>query len=126
MNIPNYMLSKNQLAEKYVEIFKPLEVFVSAYYKQYPEIHDKDILKIYESLLKYIKAKLTNFPLPEHKLQGISKMLYEKQYQYLVEIQELYSLEEIQQCLKQLEKSVKLWNREHGSRGYLNFISHFI
>jgi len=125
MNIPSYMLSKSELAKKYIEIFQPLEAFVSYYYKQHPEMHDYDVLNTYEALLKHIRAKLTNFQLPQHNLKGISSMLYEDLYQFLDKIQESYSLEEIQLCLKQLEKSVKLWSREHGSKGYLNFISNY-
>lgn len=126
MNSSSQMLSKTQVAEKYISILQPLEAFVSIYYKRYPEMHDHDVLQVYEALLKDVKAKLTNFPLPQHKLTGIPNMLYEMQNQHLNYMQETYSLEEIQLCLKQLEKSVKLWNREHGSRGYLNFISNFV
>lgn len=119
------MLSKTELAEKYIEILQPLEALVSYNYYKNPELHDHDVLDVYVALLKYVKAKLTNFPLSQHNLIGISSILYEKQRLHLENMQKLYSLEEIQLCLKQLEKSVKFWNRERGSRGYLNYISKF-
>lgn len=108
-----------------MDIFQPLEGFVSSYYAEHPELHDHDILHVYEALLKFIKAKITNFPLPQPNLKGVVNELYEDQILFLNEMQNSYSLQEIQLCLKQLEKSVKLWNREHGSRGYLNYISMF-
>lgn len=116
------MLSKIQLAEKNIQ---PLEAIVSFYYRQHPEMHDYDALRAVETLLKYIRAKLTNYPLPQNDLKGIAKILYDEQYQFLNKIQKSHPLEEIQLCLKQLEKSLKFWSKEQGSRGYFNFISNF-
>lgn len=126
MNTPLHMLSKTEMSEKYIGILQPLEALVSICYSQHTGLHDHDVLRVYEAHLKYFRAKLTNFPLPQHNLKGISSILYEQQHLFLEEMQKSYSLAEIQQCLKQLEKSVKLWNKEHGSRGYLNFISQFL
>ena len=61
--------------------------------------------------------------MPQHNLKGISSEIYELQLSFLEDMNKTYSILEIQECLKVLQKSVKLWNREHGSRGYLNFIS---
>jgi len=126
MNSSLTSLSRIEMAEKYMEILFPLEKIVSMYYEQCPEMHDHDVLRVYEALLKDVRAKLTNFPQPQHKLTNLSKTLYEMQLALINVFQKSYSLEEVLQCLKLLEKSVKLWNKELGSRGYLNFISqHF-
>jgi len=125
MNLPLSMMSKSQLAEKYIGILQPLEAVVSSYNHQHPELHDHDVLHVYEALIKDVRAKLTNFPQPQHNLRVVSNTLYVFLNTFVIEMQNSYSYEEIQQCLKQLEKSVKLWNRELGSRGYLNFISKF-
>lgn len=126
MNIPVSSLSKSEFCEKYIGILEPLESFVTNFYRQYPKLHDHDVLRVYEALLKHFKARLTKFPLPKHKLEGISSEIYILQLQFLEQMESSYSLQEIQECLKTLEKSLKLWNKEHGSRGYLNFISNFI
>jgi len=89
-------------------------------------MHDHDALRTYEALLKDVKAKLTNFPSPQHKFDGISKNLYVEQSEFLTKIAEDYSYEEIQACLKVLEKSVKFWNKQSDSQGYLSFISKFM
>lgn len=123
MNSSFSLLTKSEFADKYMGILQPLESCVTVFYSQHPDLHDHDILRVYEALLKMIKAKLTNFPLPENQLEGISREIYELQLGFLEDIKDSYSLHEIQACLKMLEKSVKLWNREHGSRGYLNFIA---
>lgn len=125
MNLSLEKLSKTELAAKYIEILQPVEVYVSAFYKMYPEMYDLDVQKVYECLLKNIKAQLTNYPMPKHKLEGISNLLYEQLVEFLTDISKKYLAVEIQSCLKQLEKSLKLWTREHGSRGYLNFIAAF-
>ena len=82
MNTPVSMLSKSQFAEKYKGILQPLEVIISHYYRQHHEIHDHDVLKAYEALLKLIKAKLTKFPLPENKLTGVAGLLYDPAAQF--------------------------------------------
>lgn len=125
MNVPSSTLSKSEFAQKYIGILQPLESLVADFYRQYPAMHDHDILRVYETLLKHIKAKLTNFPLPLHNLKGISNDVYALQIAFLEEMESSYSLKEIQECLKTLEKSLKLWNREYGSRGYLTYISQF-
>jgi|688.fasta_scaffold65580_4 hypothetical protein len=84
-------------------------------------MHDHEILRVHEALLKYVKAKLTNYPQPKPKpkLEGVSRDIYAKRLPFLEEMERSYSLKEIQGCLKMLEKSLKVWNREYGSRGYL-------
>lgn len=126
MNKPSFLLSKSEFAEEYVEVLQLLEVLVARFYRQHPQMYDLDVLYVYEALLKRIKAKLTNFPLPQNNLKGVSNDIYVLQLKFLEEMENFYSLKEIQECLKLLEKSLKLWSREHGSKGYLNYIAQFI
>ena len=126
MNTSNASLSKSEFAEKYDEILFPIESYIVQIYEQNPDLHDHDVLRAYEAVLKYIKAKLTRYPLPQPNLKGISLTIYEFILNFLNENESSYSFQEFQDCLKILEKSMKLWNREHGSRGYLNYIDQFI
>lgn len=118
-------LSKSEFAEKYIGILLPLEAFVVFSFRQHPKMYDSDVLCVYEALLKDIKAKLTNYTAPQHKLEGVSDEIYAELNKFLEEKCSSYSILEIQECLKTLEKSLKMWNRERGSRGYLNFINEF-
>jgi hypothetical protein len=119
------VLSKTEFAEKYIGILQPLEAFVAHFYRRYPEMYDLDVLRVYEALLKHIKAELTNFPLPEPKLGKISFEIYDQLFMFLEEMKSSYSLQEIQECLKTLERSLKMWSKDRGSRGYLGFIAQF-
>jgi len=121
----NAFLSTSEFAEKYIELLQPLENSVVRTYREIPSLHDHDVLRVYEALLKYVKAKLTNYPLPQPKLEGTPLSLYLEQLSFIETQANSYSFKEIQECLKLLEKSVKLWNREFGSRGYFNYISRF-
>lgn len=125
MNSSLAMLSKAQLAEKYIEILQPLEMLVSAFYKTNPNMYDSEVQKVYECLLKDIKAQLTNYPMPKHNLTGISENIYSQLTMFLESMKNTYLAEEVQACIKQLDKSLRLWTREHGSRGYLKFIAEF-
>lgn len=126
MSLPIEALSKTEFAEKYVEILQPLETTVAVYYHENNTMHDFDVMHAYGQLLKYIKAKLTNYPLPQITLQGISLELYHYLFEQIELMEQSYTHHELQLALKQLEKSVKFWNREHGSQGYLNFISNYV
>lgn len=112
-------------SEKYMGILQPLEAFVSIYFRTNPMMHDYDVLSVYEALLKFIKAKITNYPVPEIKLKDLSLELYEALFYFIMSKEENYSWQEIQESLKMLEKSVKRWNSRNGSQGYLKFISQF-
>lgn len=119
------VLSTTEFAEQYIEILEPLEAIVTLHFRERPELHDQDVLRVYEALIKHYRARLTNFPLPQHNLEGISREIYTKHFKFLEEKESTYSLQELQECLKFLKKSVEFWNRERGSRGYLNFIVDF-
>lgn len=118
-------LPRKELVERCMGILQPVENFIANFYRQHPETHDYDVLSAYEALSKYFKAKLTNFPLPQHKLNGVSYDIYSFQLSFLETMEGSYSLKEIYDCLKTLEKSLKLWTKNQGSRGYLNYIIQF-
>lgn len=119
-------LSKLEFTEKYHDILKSIEQLVADFYRQNPKMHDHDVLRVYEALVKYAKAKLTNYPLPQPQFEGISSNLYLKQLDVLHHIESTFSYQKIHDCLKTLVKSVIVWNKNLGSQGYLNFISQFI
>lgn len=118
-------LLKLEFVEKYQEVLTPLEFLVIDFYKHNRKMHDHDALRVYEALIKYTKAKSTNYPLPQIKLEGISLDLYQQQLAFLLSKEDSFSFQELMECVKTLEKSLKLWNREFGSQGYLNYISQF-
>ena len=118
-------LSTKEMSERYMEILQPFEMFIANIYRDNSHLNDYDILQIYESLAKHIKARLTDFPLPQHKLSfGLGKV-YRLLLEFLEDQEKTYTLEEIQACVKLLIKSVKRWNERHGAQGYLTFISRF-
>lgn len=120
-------VSNEEFIEKYMGVLQPVEMFISSCYKKNPaQLYDFDVEKIFQALLKYIKAKLTDYPLPEPKLQGVSLDLYETIFDFLQGMEKSISLLEIQACLKKLESSQKMWSKEWGSQGYLKFISNFV
>lgn len=121
------VLSKREFAERYMDVLQNLESFSSSCYQDnQTALYDNDVLGVYQVLLKYVKARLTNYPLPANNLKGLSLNLYEEMLEVVKFHENSYSLLEIQECLKMLEKSLKLWTRERGSQGYLKFISQFV
>jgi len=117
-------LSTLEFTEKYTVLLQSLETIVSIFYDHNLGTTDYDILTCYEAISKNLKAKLTNFPLPIHKLNGISSEIYATLLPILES--QPYSDQESQDCIKLLIKSVKRWNEKNGPQGYLRFISRFV
>lgn len=108
-------LSTLEFTEKYTVLLQSLETIVSIFYDQNPSTTYYDILTCYEAISKNLKAKLTNFPQPIHKLNGISSEIYVTLLPILES--QPYSVQENQDCIKLLIKSVKRWNEKHGPQG---------
>lgn len=118
----NSPLSKAEFAEKFMSVLMPLEQNVLSYYKKMPTAMDHEILSMYQYFSKVIKAKMTNYTMPSPNVNGPLETLYHAEANFIESACKKVSLEDLKECLKMLEKSVELWNREMGVQGYLNFI----
>ncbi len=86
MNKSVESFSKMEMVESYREILEALENFVKRVYSKNPKLHDHDVLRVYEALIKYYKAKLTNYQLPNVTLTGVCLELYTMQITFLQEL----------------------------------------
>jgi hypothetical protein len=115
-------MSKVEFAENNFDILFPIESSIAFFYRKDLINNDYDVIRVLEALYAYYRAITTNFPLPEPKLSQneldlyttISKQCDGKDPKALLE------------CVKVLKKSALLWNKNHGSQGYLQYISRFV
>lgn len=116
-------MSKLEFVEQNMRILAPAESAIVSFYRQGIITHDHDVIRVLESLFAYYRAITTNFPLPSPKLVSDNELaLY-------TSIRDLWQHEDpksLLDCVKLLKKSALLWNREHGSQGYLRYISRFL
>ncbi len=117
--------SKMEFAERNHAILLSLEAQIVAHYQKRPRLHDHNVIRVLEALIKHFRALATNFPLPQHSLSEFEGEIY-LSIQYNLEKTEALTPNDSCVLLKFLKKSVELNNKRSGSQGYLNFISRFI
>jgi hypothetical protein len=132
--------------EKHVPILQSLESSLAGLYRQTPTLTDYDVAEAYDALVRFYKAEVMGRTAPQLNLKGRSQTIYEE----LRSIAELYlgrtgelqdaetgesialegliatSAEDILDCFKRLQSSLKLWTKEGGRQGYLTYISQFV
>jgi hypothetical protein len=132
--------------EKYLPILQSLESTLTTLYRQTPTLTDYDVAEAFEVLKRLYKAEVRGRTAPSSNLKGRSQEVYEG----LQVIAELYlgrtgelqdtqtgqtitleeftatSAEDMLNCFKHLQSSLKFWTKEGGRKGYLNYISQFV
>jgi hypothetical protein len=125
--------------DEHLAVLETLEMNLSEYYAQNPQLIDIDVADAFHALVRHYKLRLENRSFNPN-LKGRSKEVFEMLQTladifvsnglYPVEDSSLetmqhYTLEDMLLCFKRLESSLKFWNKEGGRQGYLNYISQF-
>ena len=129
--------------EKYMDVLQNIEFALVQEYNAHPEMTDWDALQALNALLRGYQAEARSQPLPAMKLTP----LHEKIYNAVRTMCEWRmgrepmpdehgepvdagftnkTVEEIVACLKRIRRSVEMWNKELGRRGYYDFVSNFV
>jgi hypothetical protein len=130
--------------DEYLEVLNHIESRIISLYRSKPSLQEEEILEALSALYSIYRAEEDKFPLPNLKLSPKAQEIYEG-IQPLCEwhlgrgetpfktkekdkflLNKTLSLSEVKACLKKIEKSVKRWRKEHGSQGYLKFVSRFV
>ncbi len=133
---------------EYLEpLLKDIETTVLELYNEFPRLADKDIESVYDKLLKYFKLCSRGLEVeepfvPSERAQALLEEILntidnreeEDLDTHIVNnpdmrlgehtipsLNHLYII-----ALKRLHKSARMWRKEHGVRGYIQFISRFI
>ena len=132
-----------RVEEEFENVMMNIEMQVVDIARQNPKMTDWDVEKVYNALLKKYRAILKGRDVKEVSLGAPSDDLYfqvESVCDWLtgdagfqnkdgddVELGlEKVSHEDMVACLKRLRKSLKMWTKEGGRAGYINYISEFI
>ena len=108
-----------------------------------PEIADYQVEKVYSALLSKYKALARGKEAKDINFKNPTDLLYdqvngvcgffvgdiepENEDGEVIDIpMEKISYQDMIACLKYLRKSVKLWNKEGGQKGYLNYVEEFV
>jgi len=128
---------------KYLDILQNIEFALASVYREHPEMTDYNADKVVEVIIREYKAEKTGHPAPANRLQGVDEVTYERltnicewrlgrgkldagtKKRFLKSPPPIALIEMIA-CLKRVQKSIRLWQKEGGRRGYFYFIDQFV
>ncbi len=129
--------------DDYLDVLQNIEFAIVGVYKDEPDLLDYDVDQALNGLMAYYRAKDRgrNAKLPklsedsQQVFTSVKKMCdWRLGEDVLIEESSLAGLEnpssltfgEIIMCLKRIRKSVKLWTKQGGRQGYLQFVSQYV
>lgn len=129
--------------EEYMDVFQNVETAIIRTYREHRNMTDYDVLRAFEVLVDdYSGEKIGRAPRvvrlseTERVLIGSIRTICDWRLgrpNTLVDESgepiaspEPITVDEVIMCLKGLIKSAKMWNKERGQRGYLDFIAQYI
>lgn len=129
-----------QFEEEYADVLQNIEMVITTYYQDHPELTDYQVDAALEALGRtYQREKIGGAPvLPKgnlaldlyHSVKTICEWRLGRENIVDEEGQpmsvEPLTVDEIQACLKRLRKSIDTWNKHGGTQGYLNYIRQFL
>lgn len=133
-----------RVEEQYEDVLQNIEFVIVSTYRAHPELSDYGVMSALEALLDVWAAEKVGRKPRDFRLSDIERELMEDmqatcEWRLCRRPTPLYAdsespipqdqaltVDEIVLCLKRLLKSVKRWNKVGGTRGYFNFIKHFI
>jgi hypothetical protein len=129
-----------RVEEEYEDVLQNIETAIVVLFKDHPELSDFHVDSALEALRRtYQREAISKEPvlprpgLPREVYNSVKAVCdWRLGRENLVDEEgqpmsvEPLTVDEIQQCLKRLRKSIDTWTKNSGSQGYLKYISNFI
>lgn len=132
-----------KIEEEYMDVLQNIEFAVALHYREHPDTTDYSVARVYEALNDFYTAeKIGREPRPwkptkEEQLLfdqtkemcewrlGRNTAVYSDEEILDIPSQEI-DIDTLQLCLKRLRKSVKMWTKNYGRQGYLEYMTQFV
>ena len=133
----------SEFDDKYLDVLQNIEFALMQTYRAHAEMTDWEAREAVKALLRTYKAQanqraaptLRLSPLAQEAFQGVqmvcdwrmgrATVLTEDGKPPPVEMK-MQTLAEIIACLQRILRSIEMWEKEGGRRGYFNFVSRFV
>jgi hypothetical protein len=135
-----------EFEEKYKDVLQNIESAIINTYRVNPKILDNDVEDAISALARYYKAESENKTPSNPNLYELAQLIFEAvkaicefrlgRSELNTDEGEIVSLSimgieplkinEVTECLKRLQKSIRFWNKRGGTRGYLEYAGQFI
>lgn len=137
------MLNENSFERKYEDVLQNIEFGIVQVYRANPKMTDWEALNAVEALMRAYKAENRGREVRPPRLNPLTDEVYhaaramcemrlgrgelEDENGNPVNVpMKPITLDEIIACLKRIRKSIKLWTKERGRRGYLDYVQNFL
>lgn len=126
-------------------VLNSMERVIIDLYRAHPDLTDHQVDKILNALERVYTAEIRSKSPPTLRFTPLEQQLYDelkavcdawlqridlatanKGRKYPFELDSSKTVEDIITCLKRLMRSIKLWTKEYGMRGYLNYIKDYL
>lgn len=128
---------------KYEAVLQNLESAIIQVYRECSDLVDAEVLMAIESLIRIYGAQAQGKSLSSRPLRGLSQQVASSVQQMcewrlgrlsltdaegnpLSETPTPITPNEIVDCLKRIQSSIRLWTKREGRQGYLDFVSEFL
>jgi hypothetical protein len=136
------MTMRDETMEQFADLLQNIEFSILATYEDERDLLDLDVIDALDALIRTYAAEEQGRNRPVHQLSGRTtrvfsgaehmcewrlgrRMLNDDEPDSGIPPEEGNSVAEILICLKQIRKSVRLWNEQAGRQGYLDYVSDF-
>jgi hypothetical protein len=129
--------------DQYMDVMQNIEFSIITVYHQNPELTDHEVDNVLNTLVLFYRSQGQNREFSRPIMKPHVEQLFEaakemcewrlgrleparKKRKSKQPTPTPISIDEIIVCLKRLRKSIDLWNKQGGTRGYLQYIDQFV
>ena len=132
-----------KVEEEYLDVLQNIEFAIVTVYHQYPDITDFEVDNAVNALIREYRAQERGRTVTSSKIGLHGQPIYDsvkmmcewrlgnESFEMSGENVEFgdpdpLTVREIVVCLKRIRKSIKLWSKQGGRQGYLQFIDQYV
>jgi hypothetical protein len=131
------------ITEEYADVLQNIELALVQVYREHDEMTDYEAQKAVNGLIRDYQAMERNRPEPTLRLTPLMEEAYasvkgmcdwrlgfiQMRDEAGREVEmglEPITVPEMVACLRRIERSIKMWNKKYGRRGYFDFVQQFM
>ncbi len=138
------MQNSTKFEDQYMDVLQNIEFALAETYRKYEEMTDYDAEKVITTLMKTYQSgdheredpppllrtewqkRAYTFVKDMCDMRLSGDMSFEKDGRPVAFEMKPLEIDEIIACLKRVRKSIKMWNKKLGQRGYFHFMGDFV
>jgi hypothetical protein len=119
--------------DKHLDVLQNIEFAIMQVYQEKPDLIDIEVMTAIETLSRLYDAEAQGRSGTSRSLKGTTAQVAEqvksvcemRLRRVSIDDQAEQISEDIVDCLKRIQSSIKFWTKKSGRQGYLNFVSQF-